>query len=232
MFGLFVCAEVETDTGIHVIRKTFAGKSGRIAYCQIEENMKRPGETAALVLILHGKSGAGRDNSRQLSSPAVESLLKFTRSGGVSVLILVPQCPPERDWVRGGENSVLTAVAELTAEKCREFRIPPERCYVTGVSMGGGACYAIMAARPGRFAKAVVVSAGGRPELAGRLTGDFYIVHGGNDRLIPVQRARRMAQAIGCRGGGHVQFVCLPGKGHTDGAEAAYSRTCWEWLFC
>lgn len=27
-------------------------------------------------------------------------------------------------------------------------------------------------------------------------------------------------------------FMCLPGKGHTDGAEAAYSRTCWEWLFC
>lgn len=217
-------------SGANIARRYFKGKSGGISYCLITENMTRP-DTPSLVLILHGKSGCGTDNTRQLASPAVKSLLGFIRSSGEKTVIIVPQCPPDRDWVRGGTGSMLSVAAELTAEQCRKFRIPPEKTYITGVSMGGGACYAMMSSRPGMFAKAIVVSAGGRPSDAGSMNGDFYIIHGENDRLIPVARARETARMLAGDKKNQVIFKSLPGKGHADGAEAAYTRECWRWLF-
>ena len=220
----------ETLPGGNIVRKYFKGKSGGISYCLITENMTRSG-TPSMVLILHGKSGCGTDNTRQLTSPAVKSLLDFVRSSGEKVIIIAPQCPPDRDWVRGGAGSMLAVAAELTAEQCREFRIPPEKTYITGVSMGGGACYAMMSSCPGMFAKAIVVSAGGRPSSAAGLNGGFYIVHGENDRLIPVEKARETARALAQDRKNQVIFKSLPGKGHVDGAQAACTKECWRWLF-
>ena len=97
--------------------------------------------------------------------------------------------------------------------------------------MGGGACYSMMIRQPDLFSRAVIVSSGGRVEDASRLKGDFYIVHGENDRLIPPAKVQAMANAIQKDPENHVQFIILPGKDHVQASRAAYSEECFHWLF-
>lgn len=205
------------------------GEFRGMRYRRIAMNMNGAGDPH-LVLVLHGRSGSGDDNTRQLSSPAILSLVEYLRNTGTKCVVLIPQCPQNRDWLRGGADSMLDHAAELVKKEAREFGISSGRTYVTGVSMGGGACYAIMSAHPGLFAGAVVASSGGRPGTA-LPRGRFFIIHGENDRLIPLAKAEQMAQALASVRGNEVEFVSLPGKGHIDGAQAAYTAECWNWLF-
>ena len=114
----------------------FRGKSGEINYCQAVEN-KAGTSKSSLVLVLHGKSGCGNDNKRQLMSPAVKPLLDYIRNHSENAVVIVPQCPANQDWIRGGLNSPLSIVQELVKHKCSELNISPEQVYITGVSMQG-----------------------------------------------------------------------------------------------
>lgn len=216
------------EQSIH--REFFQGRNGGISYCRLDENMDLPG-IPYLVLVLHGRSGSGDDNSRQLSSPVIQPLLDFVRSSRKKTVILVPQCPSSRDWLRGGSSSMLSIAFELAEQICRKYRIPPEKRFITGVSMGGGACYALMAEHPGFFSRAMIVSAGGRPETVARMRGDFYLIHGTADRLIPVERVERMVSALRRNQNCRVQLKLLRGKGHADGADAACTSESLKWLF-
>lgn len=205
------------------------GEFRGMRYRRIAMNMNGAGDPH-LVLVLHGRSASGDDNTRQLSSPAILSLVEYLRNTGTKCVVLIPQCPRNRDWLRGGADSMLDHAADLVKKEVRESGISSGRTYVTGVSMGGGACYAIMSSHPGLFAGAVVASSGGRPGTA-LPRGRFFIIHGENDRLIPLAKAERMAQALTTMRGSEVKFVALPGKGHIDGARSAYTPACWNWLF-
>ncbi|MCL2742719.1 MAG: pre-peptidase C-terminal domain-containing protein [Planctomycetaceae bacterium] len=216
---------------LNVSQHSFSGTSGKIDYCQAVENKDRAGEMS-LVLILHGRSGGGDDNVRQLTSPAVKPLLNFVRTQAKKCVVIIPQCPADRDWVRGdGGSPLISVVSELVKAKSKEFKVSPNRIYLTGVSMGGGACYSLLAQENSPFTKAVVVSAGGRPGDAAKIKCDVYIVHGEQDNIIPLERARAMADAVRKNGKARVEFTVLPGKGHVDAADSAYSEKCWRWLF-
>ncbi len=214
-----------------MIRKRFSGKNGTLSYCQFAENMSRPGPPW-LLLVLHGRSGSGSDNTSQLVSPALRSLIPYLKKSADKVIVLAPQCPSGQDWTGGrGGRSLLPVLDELVREKCREFGIPKEKCLITGVSMGGGACYTFMAEYSGIFARALVVCAACRESAAPRLRGEFYIVHGENDQLIPVERAKRTAELLSRNGNCEVSFFCIPGKDHISCAESAYKADRWKLLF-
>lgn len=221
--GLAIC-------GTPPARLCFKGATGVLDYCQFVENKDAPGEPF-FVLVLHGRSGSGDDNTRQLTTPAVAPLLNFVRTNAFKTVIIIPQCPADGDWIRNPRGSPLATAAELVKVKTKEFNIPPKRVFITGVSMGGGACYALLAKENGLFAKAVVVSAGGRATDAARINCGVDIYHGEHDRVIPLERARAMAAAISGNRNASVSFTVLKGKGHADAAAAAYSGECWRRLF-
>lgn len=221
----------EAVTSPNMTKKRFSGKNGSLPYCQFAENMHRPGPTS-LLLVLHGRSGSGSDNTSQLVSPALRSLIPYLKKSADKVVVLAPQCPSGGDWTGGrGGRSLLPVLDELVREKCREFGIPKEKCFITGVSMGGSASYTFMAEYPGVFARALVVCAACREPDVPRLRGEFYIVHGENDRLIPAERAERTAQLLSRNGGCKVSFSCMPGKDHISCAESAYTADRWKLLF-
>ena len=83
----------------NMAKKTFRGQSGELLYCQFTENMNSDG-SPTLLLVLHGRSGCGSDNTRQLSSPALRSLLKYLGKNQKKTIILAPQCPSNQDWTR------------------------------------------------------------------------------------------------------------------------------------
>ena len=120
---------------------------------------------------------------------------------------------------------------ELAAAKRREFNIPADRVCISGISMGGSACYTIMAQHPDEFAKAVIVSGGGRESDIVRLKGNFLIVHGENDQLIPEERAAGIAKLISTNPDAKAKYIRMAGKDHIACAENAFTNEVWNWLF-
>ena len=210
----------------NLFRGRFRGSAGELQYCRFAENMDLSGPPL-LVLILHGRTGSGSDNTRQLATPAVKPFLEYVRMKRIKAVFLLPQCPQGRGWVDG---DMMELVMEFFDARRRKYDVPPEKCLLTGFSMGGGGCYPLAAAYPGRFARILVVSAGGLPEMARGVRGEFYIANGAEDRVIPAANAEKMAAALrdnGCV----VQLEILSGKGHVDGGHAAYKGRARDWFF-
>ena len=120
---------------------------------------------------------------------------------------------------------------ELTAAKRQEFNIPADRVCISGISMGGSACYKIIALHPGEFAKAIVVGGGGKESDIVRMKGDFLIVHGENDQLIPEERAAGIAKLISTSSDAKAKYIRMAGKDHIACAENAFTNEYWNWLF-
>ncbi|MBO4632722.1 MAG: hypothetical protein J5858_12430, partial [Lentisphaeria bacterium] len=220
-------------TSKSLVKKTFSGKNGKLPYCQFTENMKSDGEPT-LLLVLHGRSGCGSDNTRQLSSPALRSLLKYLRRDQKKTIILAPHCPPNQDWIHNwgeGKGSPMKLLLEVTAAKCREFNIPADRVCISGISMAGKACYTIMAQHPGKFAKAIIVSASGSESDAAQVKGDFLIIHGEDDRLIPEDRAAGIAKLVSSNPEATAKYIRMTGEDHISCAENAFTNEVWHWLF-
>lgn len=206
-------------------RDLFRGSRGDLYYCRFAKNMERPG-APLLVVVLHGRSGCGDDNRSQLATPALRPFLDFVRARGIKAVFLVPQCPTGSMWV---DDGMMRLVVELASAKRREYGVPRRNMLLTGFSMGGGACCELMADYPGVFAKALVVSSGGRLETAKKARGEFYFSIGANDLVVPPANAERMAEALRAAGR-RVRFEKIPGRGHLDGGMAAYSGEACIWL--
>ena len=216
-----------------LVKKTFSGKNGKLPYCQFTENMSSD-EDPTLLLVLHGRNGCGSDNTRQLSSPELRALLRYLKKNPKKTIILAPQCPPNQDWIHSwGEEkgSPIQLLLELTAAKCREFKIPADRVCISGISMAGRACYTIMAQHPGKFAKAIIVSASGKESDAAQVQGDFLIIHGEDDQLIPESRAAGIAKLISSNPEATAKYIRMTGEDHISCSENAFTNEVWNWLF-
>lgn len=209
-------------------REEFTSPNGKLGYCEFLENADAEGETW-MVLVFHGMSARGDDNLRQLSSPAIKPLLDYVRREKIKTLVLVPQCPADGSWARGGEKPVLDIVYDLVDAKRRQYGIAPERSIATGFSMGAGGCYFLMIKHPGVFTRAIVVGAGGMESWAQRLRGAFYIATGTEDQFSSADNAETLARAIADRGN-VVRFEKIAGADHIESAEKVYDD-CWEWAF-
>ena len=210
-------------------REEFVSQNGKLNYCEFLENADAKGETWR-VLVFHGMSARGDDNMRQLSSPSIKPLLDYVRQEKIKTLVLVPQCPADASWARGGEKPVLDLVHELAEAKRREYSVAPERSIATGFSMGAGGCYFLLMKHPGEFTRAIVVGAGGMESWAQKLRGAFYIATGTEDQFSSADNAEVLARAIADRGN-VVHFEKLAGADHLQSAEKVYGGDCWEWAF-
>ena len=59
-----------------------------------------PTDTArpAIIIYLHGGSGAGSDNEQQLRSPGIAQIYDYLAEQGIKAYFLVPQCEDESSW--------------------------------------------------------------------------------------------------------------------------------------
>lgn len=132
-----------------------------------------------LVIFLHGYGERGGDVDA-LPTLLARALPKLADAGTVPVpepvLIACPQTFQER-WVDDATR-VLRLVRELVAT----HRVDPDRCYLTGISMGGSGCWKIAAAEPSCFAAIVPVSGCAYPEQA-TATTPARVYHGKRDKV-------------------------------------------------
>jgi predicted peptidase len=193
-----------------------------------------------LILYLHGAAGRGHDNTEPLKwGPELFLEPSLRRRHGF--FLLVPQCGPDGGWVRSawGFGSKLTesAFLEMAVELVggvlpKEFNIDVNRRYLTGVSMGGHAVWVTMVLRPGFFAAAVPVCAGGDATIITDEAAKFplWVFHSDDDHLVPVQQARELVKTWRAHGG-VAKYTEYTGLRHSSWKRAYTDPELFDWLF-
>jgi len=204
---------------------------------KIEAGKKYP-----VILFLHGAGERGTDNKKQLlympewiSDPAARE--KYP------CFVIAPQCRPDKKWANvdwGAKEStplpemsdqmkvaVLALEETLKTEPC-----DPTRVYLTGLSMGGYGSWDLGCRHPEWFAAVVPVCGGGDDKQAAKLADvPVWAWHGDKDGAVPVERSRKMIDAIKAAGG-KPKYTELPGVGHNSWVQAYQSEgNCLPWLF-
>jgi predicted esterase len=186
-----------------------------------------------IVVCLHGSSGCGNDNVKQIAAciPAAwlsnyENRIKYP------AFLLVPQCPEGKTW--GGLGDI-PAVDGLVIEAMRDlekkFPIDTTRRYISGNSLGGYGTWHLTARYPDMFAAAIPIAGGGDPALANQLKNiPIWAFHGTDDVNVPVSRSRDVVEAIK-NAGGHPVYTEIPGKAHNIEKDVLATPGLLDWLF-
>lgn len=193
-----------------------------------------------LVLFLHGAGERGNDNTNQLKHGAMD-LIRYAQSNEAAVL-LFPQCPRNKRWAEVNWNAPthtmpkqpsdpMTLVFKLLDEKMKKLPIDKNRIYVTGISMGGYGTWDILQRRPGFFAAAMPICGGGDVTGAPLMKSTpIWIIHGDQDKAVPVSRSRDMVAALkAC--GGVIRYTEIPGAGHDVWTRTYADVSMLKWLF-
>jgi pimeloyl-ACP methyl ester carboxylesterase len=186
-----------------------------------------------LVVCLHGASGRGRDNVKQVvtSFPA-QLLSNHENRTKYPTFLFVPQCPPRAGF--GGIEG-LPAVDSLVFETIialeDEFAIDVDRCYVSGNSLGGAGTWHFICKRPEMFAAAIPVSGDGNPALAHKIVGmPVWAFHGSKDRIVPVSGSQEIIEAIKNLGGSP-RYTEFPDEGRHIWNNVTDTPSLLDWLF-
>jgi predicted peptidase len=184
-----------------------------------------PGERTSgpvpLIYFLHGAGERGRNPRRVRTQglPAmVESFPNFP------FMMLAPQCPPGMVW----STLFLTTLLE---DFIGWQEVDERRVYLTGMSMGGYATWAMAIQDPHRYAAIAPVCGGGNPGLAFHLKDvPVWAFHGDRDPVVPMSESRDMVEALRASGGKEVRFTIFPGVGHDSWTPTYRNPELYEWF--
>ena len=145
-------------------------------------NLHQPAQAAnsqekfPLVIYLHGGGERGKSGEHLTSRHALpffassNSLLTPTNLANKPTYIVAPQCECEfetNEWSSGGGSPFSVtgqpskygkALTDLIENLKANYKIDPDRIYVTGISMGGGGAWELAARRPDLIAAAIPMS--------------------------------------------------------------------------
>jgi len=148
-----------------------------------------PSRSYPLVICLHG---AGFDGDTYLD--------RWQPRLGEDYLLACPSIDLGAWWTREGEELVLAVLSEVS----RKYRVDSDRVFLTGMSNGGIGTYLIGLNHPDRFAALVPMAAALPPDLFPLLENaknlPFYIIHGAQDQVMPVQYSREVVDYLRNRG--------------------------------
>jgi predicted esterase len=201
-------------------RDPFAGRHGdfRKAYRSAADHTLQPyrlfipeaysaSKPHALLIALHGMGG---DENTMFD--AYDGTLK--REAGRVGLVVV--CPKGRDSASMYRDTAEQDVMDVLAEMRRDYTIDPNRIYLMGQSLGGYGTWSIAMSHPDVFAALGPIAGGGNPAGMAKIAHiPEYVVHGDDDRTVPVTQSRTMVEA-GKKAGANIVYVEVPGGSHTS----------------
>ncbi len=225
----------------------FTGEGGEtMPYRLFTPDAPKPGKRYPLVVFLHGSSGSGKDNEKQLQGANMFGALVWARPeiqkrwpcfvvapqsdvNWPCVILREGRLPDLCPWPALGTGARLAfaVIDKLLAEK----PIDPTRVYVTGHSMGGAGVWHMIAHRPAFFAAAIPIC--GRPDPAtAPLVKDVPIwnFHGEKDPIETVGTSRTMIAAVRAAGGRPL-YTEYPGVEHNAFLWAYTEPALFEWTF-
>lgn len=163
---------------------------------------------AGLVVALHGMGG---DENSIFDQYAAGRMKAEAEKRGLFVV-----CPKGRGPASMYRGAAEQDVLDVLAEVKRDYKIDPKRVYLMGHSMGAYGAWSIAMNHPDLFAALGPIAGGGNPAGLEKIkTIPQYIVHGDNDKTVPVAQSRAMVEAAKKLGTPHV-YVEVPNGSHTD----------------
>ncbi len=199
------------------------------------------GQKWPLMLFLHGLGECGNDD---LSRVKIHGPAKIVDSRpDFPFVVVTPQSPPPPGYKEGNKytDKQLHAMVDeawkpeqlikLLDHVESKLNIDRQRIYVTGLSMGGYGTWRLAAAYPDRFAAAVPICGGGKPEkLAHALTRvPIWAFHGAKDTTVPLKEGQQMVDAVQ-RAGGDVRFTVYPEATHDSWTATYNNQQVYDWL--
>lgn len=181
---------------------------------------KDPARKWPAILYLHGSGDCGEPVGALAGTAAVR-LPRELRPD--TFIVIAPRCPLNTWWSQPD-------IEDLIAEVQARYPIDPDRFYLTGVSMGGFATWALLAERPDLFAAAVPLCGGGDPAEADRLKDvPIWVFQGAKDSSVPPAVSRRMVDALRQRNG-RVRYTEYPDLGHVIWYTAYNTPELYDWM--
>jgi len=160
-----------------------------------------------LFIFLHGSGERGNDNTLQLVHGST-FFLKETEKEKYNSYVIFPQCSKNNRWSYHKEdpwtskkeyfeqgdkkisyygNLVILLIEDLVKKK----NIDRNRIYISGLSMGGYGTFDLVSHHPELFAAAAPICGGADMKLLINAKDvPFWIFHGDNDKLVPVEYSR------------------------------------------
>jgi len=187
----------------------------------------RPQDRWPLIIYLHGGGLRGEDlNSLQIYG--LPYLIAMEKKD-FPFVIVAPQCRQGLSWDR--EEWFETFFARIR----KEYRIDPQRVYLTGSSMGGQGTIYLAEKYPETFA-ALAPMCGSVRELdlhrGARLIKHIptWIFHGAKDRTVPLMESELMVQELK-RYAGIVELTVFPDLDHSSFTQKVFAQPfLYEWL--
>lgn len=179
-----------------------------------------PAHQWPLVMFLHGLGERGDDLERvKLHGPP-----KLIEAGQhFPFLVVSPQCPDTQWWPT--EDLI-----PLLDHLMREYRVDPDRVYLTGLSMGGYGTWQLAQKFPERFAAIAPICGGGIRALACRLKDmPIWAFHGAKDTVVPLSFSEEMVEAVR-RCGGEAKLTVYPDATHDSWTVTYENPELYEWL--
>ena len=131
----------------------------------------------------------------------------------------------------GQPNLLLDAVLALVDDVSKKQPVDAKRFYVTGLSMGGYATWAMLGRVPGRIAAAVPICGGGDPAQAVKFKDvPIHAFHGDADPVVPLRATQEMIHAVEAAGG-KPTATYYPGVQHDSWTMAYNDPELLRWLF-
>lgn len=218
----FLCATAAAQSGF--LQKEIEVDGGKVKYV-VYVPSAYDGETPLpAIVFLHGSGEQGTDGWKQVAVGLGPAIMLDEKSW--RFIAVFPQKPPGRTGWVDHEKLVLG-----TLEKTKkEYKVDASRVYLTGLSMGGTGTWAIAPRNPGVFAALAPICGGGKPEDAPKLKDvPIWNFHGDNDRAVPIERSKKMIDAIK-EAGGRPKFTVYPGVGHNSWDRAYRRENLAQWF--
>jgi predicted peptidase len=128
--------------------------------------------------------------------------------------------------------SLQLALEMITNSLAKEFHLDSARRYLTGVSMGGHATWALLCQEAGAFAAAMPVCAGGDALQVNSRNAQVpvWVFHSDDDPIVRVQQARAFVKAWRAHGG-EARYTEYTGLKHGSWKKAYTETELYDWLF-
>jgi predicted peptidase len=186
----------------------------------LPENFDADSRRWPLMLFLHGAGESGTDLTKvkQHGPPKiVETKKDFP-------FILVSPQSSGRGWNADTLNALLDDVMQ-------NYRVDPDRVYLTGLSMGGFGTWALAAAHPERFAAIAPICGGGNPRDAAKIKDlPIWVFHGAKDPTVPLRSSQAMVDALKEAKAPEVKFTIYPDAGHDSWTETYNNPDLYKWF--
>jgi len=196
-----------------------------------------------LLLSFHGAGEKGDDNFQQLE-PWVAAWINDNIQAKNPCIILMPQCPQNRQWVdvpfQKGSYSIsevpmtkpMKLVKKIFDKIMNEYSVDENRVYVMGVSMGGYATWNFILNYPDIPAAAVPICGAGDPSLANRIKSlPIWAFHGDRDEVVPISGTTDMTNQLKKLGNNNVRVTIYENVGHESYDMAWKDLDLIRWVF-